>query len=677
MKRITGILMTVALLISLCMPVYAADETVVYVCDGGKGNGSSKDAPVGTLEKAYEILLEKSGIKNNADAVGVIVICDTLTIQNHFNYTGELTHKGSITYTSVYGHEDFGKTEDARLIIHADSKSALDPQDEHRFVLGGPTNIENLVIDRGEKAAVPLSIYAPTTLTVAESVEVIHTNWAGTYTEALPALTDEQVNSIVLSAHRGYQPMGPENSILAFEAAGKLGFDYIETDVIKTADGTLVCMHDATVNRTTNGTGKVTDMTFAELQKLTIDIKSYGFDMSSADQSKLYIPTFREYLEICKEYGAKPFIEIKDAREEVIHEIIDTALEFFTVDEIVMSCSSLSALEISYQYNRDIFHHLIWGDTSDAGYRNSIKTLSNMTDSNGNVHAGMAFNVQNLINKENYARAKMWIDEAHDAGLRTCLRGADTLDDVRLMFELGIDYYPTNTTTPEKLQHLKKPTTDGYVYSSANGGKIFIRGGRRSEVSEEDISITLLGGIFDFVAPSNAETPTSGHYSVTVGGNAFVNNLVAGETAKNATGSREKSTVTVQDRAEVRHLYVAGDYACTETVTVNILGGKVVSLTEGRGKGGRVKDVTVTLANEWLTPETVSLKDSSMITGKATIKILDEPVDDSSTGMSDKNTLPQENPPGGHLLLWVAIIVLVAAGVFVAVILIKKKSRSR
>lgn len=68
-------------------------------------------------------------------------------------------------------------------------------------------------------------------------------------------------------AHRGGAGLWPENTLYAFEKASKLGVDVIEIDVRRTSDGTLVVLHDATVERTTGGMGRVTEMTLAELKK--------------------------------------------------------------------------------------------------------------------------------------------------------------------------------------------------------------------------------------------------------------------------------------------------------------------------------------------------------------------------------------------------------------------------
>ncbi len=72
-----------------------------------------------------------------------------------------------------------------------------------------------------------------------------------------------------LMAHRGNSVACPENTLAAFERAFEEGADILETDVHLTADGTFVCIHDARVDRTTNGTGAVAEMTLDELRALS------------------------------------------------------------------------------------------------------------------------------------------------------------------------------------------------------------------------------------------------------------------------------------------------------------------------------------------------------------------------------------------------------------------------
>jgi len=70
-------------------------------------------------------------------------------------------------------------------------------------------------------------------------------------------------------AHRGNRVVCPENTLAAFQRALDEGADILETDLHLTADGVFVCIHDATVDRTTNGTGAVSAMTLTEIKTLS------------------------------------------------------------------------------------------------------------------------------------------------------------------------------------------------------------------------------------------------------------------------------------------------------------------------------------------------------------------------------------------------------------------------
>lgn len=69
-------------------------------------------------------------------------------------------------------------------------------------------------------------------------------------------------------AHRGGADLRPENTLAAFLHAAEIGSDILEMDVQPTADGAIVCIHDATVDRTTDGRGRVDSLALSELQKL-------------------------------------------------------------------------------------------------------------------------------------------------------------------------------------------------------------------------------------------------------------------------------------------------------------------------------------------------------------------------------------------------------------------------
>jgi len=77
-----------------------------------------------------------------------------------------------------------------------------------------------------------------------------------------------ELPGIQVIAHRGGATLRPENTLAAFAHAVAIGADAIEMDVRGTADGAIVCLHDATVDRTTDGSGRVDAITLDELRKL-------------------------------------------------------------------------------------------------------------------------------------------------------------------------------------------------------------------------------------------------------------------------------------------------------------------------------------------------------------------------------------------------------------------------
>lgn len=100
-----------------------------------------------------------------------------------------------------------------------------------------------------------------------------------------------QKHGFVVIAHRGNHEIVPENTTASVEAAYQCGADYAELDLRTTQDGHLVLMHDATVDRTTNGKGAVADYTFAALRQLTI---------KSTDGKIYRVPTFAEALKAAR-----------------------------------------------------------------------------------------------------------------------------------------------------------------------------------------------------------------------------------------------------------------------------------------------------------------------------------------------------------------------------------------
>ncbi len=77
-------------------------------------------------------------------------------------------------------------------------------------------------------------------------------------------------SSVIVAAHRGDWRNFPENSLEAIESAIRMGVDIVELDVQRTKDGVLILMHDATLNRTTTGKGKIAEISMDSISKLRL-----------------------------------------------------------------------------------------------------------------------------------------------------------------------------------------------------------------------------------------------------------------------------------------------------------------------------------------------------------------------------------------------------------------------
>lgn len=128
-----------------------------------------------------------------------------------------------------------------------------------------------------------------------------------------------QKRKIALIAHRGAADSAPENTLAAIRKALDSPAEYIEIDIHQTLDHQVVVMHDATVDRTTNGKGKIADLTLAQLRQL--DAGSW-YDPSFGQEK---VPTLEEVLSLVN--GKKKLlIEIKKG-DDFYAGIEDKALE--------------------------------------------------------------------------------------------------------------------------------------------------------------------------------------------------------------------------------------------------------------------------------------------------------------------------------------------------------------
>ncbi len=146
-------------------------------------------------------------------------------------------------------------------------------------------------------------------------------------------------DDIVGINHRGWYE-APENTLSAFRESSKHGFKYVECDVQFTKDGIPVLLHDNTIDRTSDGSGEVSQLTYAEL--LQYDF-SYDEDDTTTDFSAYRgekIPTFAEFIALCKELSLHPYIEIKGT---ITVEQANTLLQIVTDADMVGNVSWLSS----------------------------------------------------------------------------------------------------------------------------------------------------------------------------------------------------------------------------------------------------------------------------------------------------------------------------------------------
>lgn len=131
----------------------------------------------------------------------------------------------------------------------------------------------------------------------------------------------------LIIAHRGDSAHRPENTLVSFESALAVGADLIEFDIQRTRDGHVVVLHDGTLDRTTNGKGKVFEMTLAEVRAV-----SAGFpERFGTKYAEERIPTLAEALKLVRG-RTRAMIEIK--KESVAAEDSDDGIEALAVSEV-------------------------------------------------------------------------------------------------------------------------------------------------------------------------------------------------------------------------------------------------------------------------------------------------------------------------------------------------------
>jgi glycerophosphoryl diester phosphodiesterase len=153
-------------------------------------------------------------------------------------------------------------------------------------------------------------------------------------------LEDESI--LTIAGHRGFMSHYPENTLLSFQKALELGVEMLELDLRLSKDGVLMVLHDETLERTTDGFGKISDYTVKQLKQ---------FDASKGNRvtGKLSIPTFEEFCEFLTAYPDILLnVEIKPSHDA--KEVADKAIAMLRDNGNLSKCvfTSFDAAIITY-----------------------------------------------------------------------------------------------------------------------------------------------------------------------------------------------------------------------------------------------------------------------------------------------------------------------------------------
>jgi len=145
-------------------------------------------------------------------------------------------------------------------------------------------------------------------------------------------------------AHRGGGLLAPEATLVAYENAVEVGADVLEMDLHATEDGVVVCMHDAEVDRTTDGSGLIREMTFDELRSLdagywfSVDGKTHPYRGQG-----VVVPTFEEVLVTFPEMHY--LVEIKQSTPPIHQDVLDILATTGAADRTVLVSRHQSVMD--------------------------------------------------------------------------------------------------------------------------------------------------------------------------------------------------------------------------------------------------------------------------------------------------------------------------------------------
>ena len=143
-----------------------------------------------------------------------------------------------------------------------------------------------------------------------------------------------------IASHRGAALLAPENTLAGIEAAIRSEADFVEIDLRRTKDGRVILFHDPTVDRTTNGMGRVRDYTLAQFRSM--DAGGW-FDPAFAGER---VPVFEEAVALLDPSPISVLIELKDDwNDEQLAPVIDDLRQRQMVNRVVLQSFNLVTME--------------------------------------------------------------------------------------------------------------------------------------------------------------------------------------------------------------------------------------------------------------------------------------------------------------------------------------------
>lgn len=166
--------------------------------------------------------------------------------------------------------------------------------------------------------------------------------------------------------HRGYCVDAPENTLPAYRLSKLKGFHYVETDIRFTSDDVPVLIHDATVERVSDGSGAVNQLRFDEIRSL-----DFG-GWKSDDFIGTKIPSLAEFLALCRDIDLRPYLELKAGTRPQVESVVNLVEEYGLQGETVYISFSSRLLEYVAEFDPTAAVGFLTSTVSDSSIQAAL-----------------------------------------------------------------------------------------------------------------------------------------------------------------------------------------------------------------------------------------------------------------------------------------------------------------